>query len=317
MKSFVFALVAVSGWATLGGLACAQTQAQVQLDATGNLPIQRIGADDLLAITVYDAPEFTRSVRVSPEGAIRMPMLRAPVKAAGLLPAELEIAIAAALKDAQLLADPYVTIAVSEYHSRPVSVIGAVRHPVVFQAAGEVTLLDALARAEGLSPEAGGEILLSHPSIDGQPGLIQRIPIKALIDSADPALNVRLTGGEDIRVPEAGRVFIVGDVKKPGSFTVRDEGDATVLKALAYAEGLAPNANRQAYIYRREASGSKVEIPIELKKMMQRKAPDVALQANDILYIPDATGIRVALSAIEKTLLASGAASAIILTTIH
>ena len=287
------------------------------MEASGNLPIERIGANDLLSVSVYDAPEFTRSVRVSPEGAIRLPMLPQTVKATGLLPSELETAIAAALKDAELIADPYVTVAVSEYHSRPVTVIGAVKRPVVFQAAGDVTLLDALARAEGLAPEAGGEILLSHPAIDGQRGPVHRISVKALIENADPALNVVLTGGEDIRVPEAERIFIVGDVKKPGSFTVRELGEASVLKALAYAEGLAPNASRQAYIYRREASGLKREIPIELRKMMQRKTPDVELQANDILYIPDATGVRMALSTLEKTVLASGATSALILTTIR
>jgi polysaccharide biosynthesis/export protein len=135
----------------LCSLADGQAPAPVPQMEPGNLPIQRIGADDLLAIAVYDAPEFTRSVRVSPEGVIRLPMLPQPVQAAGFLPSELETAIAAALKDAELIADPYVTVAVAEYHSRPVSVIGAVKRPVVFQAAGEVTLLDALARAEGLS----------------------------------------------------------------------------------------------------------------------------------------------------------------------
>src|SRR5262249_50821971 len=125
MKVFVLALVC------LGGLAYAQTQTPIPLaEAAGNLPIERIGANDLLAVTVYDAPEFTRTVRVSPEGAIRLPMLAETVKAAGLLPAEVETAIAAALKNAGLIAEPYVTVAVSEYHSRPVSVIGAVRRPV-------------------------------------------------------------------------------------------------------------------------------------------------------------------------------------------
>ncbi len=312
MKLFALALV------SLGGLTYGQTPTNPSLaEAGGNLPIERIGANDLLAITVYDAPEFTRTVRVSPEGAIRLPMLIQPVKAAGLLPAELETAIAAALKDAGLIADPYVTVTVGEYHSRPVSVIGAVRRPVVFQAAGEVTLLDALARAEGLSADAGSEILLSHPAIDGKPGLIQRISVRALIDHADPALNVRLTGGEDIRVPEAGHIFVVGNVKKPGSFPFRDESGETVLKALAYAEGLGPNINRMAYIYRRGTDGAKHEIPVELKKTMDRKQPDTPLQADDILYIPDATGVRVTLAAIEKTILASGAASAVILTTIR
>ena len=67
------------------------------MEPAGNLPIiERIGANDLLAVAVYDAPEFTRSVRVSPEGVIRLPMLTQPVQAVGLLPSELETAIAAA-----------------------------------------------------------------------------------------------------------------------------------------------------------------------------------------------------------------------------
>jgi polysaccharide biosynthesis/export protein len=309
MKLFALALVA------FGGLAYGQLQPGIANaeQGGGNLPIQKIGPDDLIAVSVYDAPELTRTVRVSPEGLIRMPMLKLPVRAAGLLPSELETAIAMALKDAELIADPFVTVTVSEYHSRPVSVMGAVRLPVTFQAAGEVTLLDALARAGGLTPEAGNEILLSHPGAGGQAGLIQRIPVKTLIDAADPTVNVKLTGGEEIRVPDAGRIFIIGQVRKPGSFSAHDDGDTTVLKALAYAEGLLPYSSKQAYIYRREASGSKQEIAIPLKLIMDRKAPDVALAANDILYIPEAKGTRMTLAALEKVLLVgSGMATALV-----
>jgi polysaccharide export outer membrane protein len=308
MKLFAFALVA------FGGLAYGQVPGLANADpGGGNLPIQKIGADDLIAVSVYDAPELTRTIRVNPEGLIRMPMLKEPIRAAALLPAELETVISTALKTEELIADPYVTVTVVEYHSHPVSVMGAVRRPITFQAAGDVTLLDALARAEGLTQDAGNEILLSRPSANGKPGLIQRIPVKVLIDAADPAANVKLTGGEEIRVPEAGRIFILGQVKKPGSFSAHDDGEATVLKALAYAEGLLPYANKLAFIYRREAAGSKQEIPIPLKQIMDRKAPDVALAANDILYIPEARGTRMTLAALEKALLiGSGMATSLV-----
>jgi len=119
----------------------------------------------------------------------------------------------------------------------------------------------------------------------------------------DPKLNLKLEGGEQISVPEIGRVFIVGNIRKPGAFAVQEISDTTVLKVLAMSEGLAPFAAKQAYIYRREgAAGSKTEILIELKKIMDRKSPDVALMANDILYIPDNTGRRTALTALEKIL---------------
>jgi polysaccharide export outer membrane protein len=279
--------------------------------AGGNLPIQKIGSNDLIAISVYDAPEFIRTVRVSDDGFIRLPMLKERIHAEGLMPAELEESIGKALTQAGLLVDPFVTVTVAEYYSRPVSVMGAVHSPLTFQAAGRVNLLDALARAGGLTQEAGSEILLTRQTTieDQSTALVQRISVKALIDAADPEVNIPLTGGEQIRVPEAGKIFVIGNVKKPGAFVVRDGADATVLKALAVSEGLMPYAAKQAYIYRQEASGSKNEIPIELRKLMDRKSPDVPLMANDILYIPDAKGTRMRLEALEKLLIIGTGAS--------
>jgi polysaccharide export outer membrane protein len=280
-----------------------------------NLPIQKIGYNDLVAVSVYDAPEFTRTLRVGADGFVRLPMLAQRVRAAGLMPAELEGVIAAALKEAGLILDPFVTVTVAEYTSRPISVMGSVRKPLTFQAVGHVTLLDALARAEGLSPEAGPDILISRQQTAAEGGIAmtQRIPVKALFDAADPKLNLILTGGEEIRVPEVGKFFVLGNVKKPGAFVEQGGAEATVLKAVAMAEGLLPYAAKQAFIYRQEASGRKNEIPIEIGKMMDRKQPDVPLLANDILYIPDAKGTRAAMLTMEKILLfGSGATTALI-----
>jgi polysaccharide export outer membrane protein len=295
----------------------AQAPARVSSDAGGaNLPIQKVGANDLISVAVYDAPELTRTVRVSADGFIRLPMLKQRIQAEGLMPTDLETRIAAALKIEKLIVDPFVTVTVAEYTSRPISVMGAVRKPVTFQAVGQVTLLDALARAEGLSQEAGAEILLSRTGASGEavPGLVQRIPVKDLIDAANPAVNIKLTGGEEIRVPEAGKIFVVGNVKKPGAFGLQDNGEISLLKAVALAEGLLPYAAKQAFIYRREAAtGQKSEIPIELRKILERKSPDVTIMANDILYVPDAKGTRATLAALEKILLfGSGATNALI-----
>ena len=122
---------------------------------SANLPAQRIGANDLLAITVYGAPELTRTIRVSDDGLIRLPMVKRKIEARGLMPGELEQRIAAALVAEEILVDPAVTVNVAEYHSRPISVVGAVHRPLTFQAWGRTTLLEAIARAEGLSADAG------------------------------------------------------------------------------------------------------------------------------------------------------------------
>jgi polysaccharide export outer membrane protein len=269
-----------------------------------NLPAQKIGANDLIAVSIYAAPELSRTVRVGPDGQIRLPMLQQRLRAEGLLPAELETAVAAAVRQEQILVDPAVTVTVVEYHSRPISVVGSVRRPLTFQAVGPVTLIDAITRAEGLSADAGPEILVSRAQSDDQGGqttLIQRIQVKNLIDDADPSVNLRLAGGEEVRVPEVGKVYVVGNVRRPGAFPVQDASGASVLKILAMAEGLAPFADKLAFVYRRElGAAGKNEIPIELRKIIERKMPDVPLQANDILYIPDAKTRRLAVTALER-----------------
>lgn len=282
-----------------------------------NLPLQKLGADDLVGISVYDAPELTRTVRVSSDGAIRLPMLRQRILIAGLLPAEVETSIAEALTREGIMVDPIVTVSIVESRSRPISVAGAVRQPVTFQASGVVTLFDALNRAGGLSAEAGPEILVSRtqPGPDGNSiSLTQRITVQGLIDEANPELNVRLFGGEQIRVPDAGKVYVVGNVKRPGAFAIRDASETTVLKALALAEGLTPYAGQRAFIYRLEGgSGGRNEIPVELHKILQRKSPDVPLLANDVLYITDRTGRRALARALE--IVGGGVGGALIYTT--
>jgi polysaccharide export outer membrane protein len=270
--------------------------AQVASRSDGaNLPVQKIGADDLVDISVYGSPELTRTVRVSAQGQIRLPMLKRNLQAAGLFPGELESAIAEALRAEQILVEPLVIVTMAEYRSRPISVAGAVKRPLTFQAFGKVTLLEAIARAEGLASEAGPDILITRGAET------QRITVKALMGGGAPELNPRLTGGEEIRVPEAGRVYVVGSVKHPGAFTLRDASETSVLKVLALAEGLIPFASKEAYIFRRrDGAESKSEIPIALSKIMARKWPDVTLAVDDILYVPDSKGRRLSVSALER-----------------
>ncbi|MGA3097177.1 MAG: polysaccharide biosynthesis/export family protein [Bryobacteraceae bacterium] len=305
MRRFMFLLLALT-WLSYGQ----SGPADAHEAAGANLPIQRIGMNDLLAVSVYDTPELSRSARVDSEGYIRLPMLKRRVKAQGSMPVEVEAAIAEALREEQLIVDPFVTVTVAEYASRPISVVGAVKRPLTFQADAPVTLLEALARAEGLTPEAGGEILVSRQaSGSGQNALTRRIPVQTLIAGADSRLNILLEGGEEVRVPEAGRIYVVGNVKKPGAFPLLDGSGMSLLKALAQSEGLTPYAARQAFIYRQEAAGFNNQITVELKQVLQRKAPDVPLLANDILYIPDNSGKRLSMATLEKILLLGGAAS--------
>ena len=298
----------------------AQTRVAATSETAGaNLPAQRIGANDLVAVSVYDAPELTRTVRVGADGFVRLPMLKQRVKAEGLMPGELETAIAAALQSEQLIVDP-VCDGDGSRIQQPSHLGGRRRQAAAHFPGYRPGYFARSHHARGRLEPGSRARDSGHPRpsrrerCSGTPWCSAYL-VKGLIDAADPALNIKLNGGEEIRVPESGKVYVIGNVKTPGAFPVGDGTESTVLKMLALSQGLMPYASKEAYIYRREGNGNKNEIPIPLDKIMERKAPDVPLVANDILYVPDNKGRRLTLGALEKILIfGSGAAAAAIYT---
>lgn len=268
---------------------------------SGNLGFEPVGPGDLIYLSVTGSPELSRSSRVTEDGKLILPLLREGVAVAGLTPAQIAQAVTTALVKERVLVDPIVSTAVLEYRSRRISVMGAVRMPSNFQAVGKMRLLDAIAHAQGFMPDAGPEVIVS--TADGEDGEKSplHIPVKALLAGKDPSLNILLRGGEEISVPEAPKLFIVGNVKLPGSYPLTDIDGSTVLKALALSQGVLPFAAKRAYVYRLTgASGKREEIPIELREILHRKAPDFPLQANDILYIPDNPGRRLSATTLDR-----------------
>jgi polysaccharide export outer membrane protein len=247
-----------------------------------NLPFQPIGTSDLVHLTVYDSPELSQSFRVDQQGNLALPLLRTPLHAQGLLPEALRDQIAAALRAQHLFVNPVVDVSVVEYRSRDVTIAGAVKSPITIQEVGNLRLLAALSQAGGLLSEAGPEIIIEQAS-----GAMQRVSVRKLFDGLHPELNVLITAGAQIRVPQCERVFVVGSVKRPGAFPFENLQDTTVLQLLALSGGLDSFSLKKAYIYReQQGSEQKAEIEIPLRRILDRKAQDVKLAANDILYIP-------------------------------
>jgi polysaccharide export outer membrane protein len=250
--------------------------------AGANLPFQPIGPADLVRIAVTDAPELTQSFRVDQHGNLNLPLLREPLPAAGLLPDALRDKLAAQLRAQHLLVNPIVDVAVVEYRSRDVTIAGAVKTPATIQELGDLRLLDAISQAGGLLPEAGPEI-----TVERSDGSSQRISVRDLFDGLHPELNVAIFAGARIRVPVSDRVFVVGDVKRPGAFPFINSKDTTVLQLLALSGGLDSFSRNKAYIYRLVAGNpQKAEIEVPLRRILDRKAADVTLAPNDILYVP-------------------------------
>ena len=247
-----------------------------------NLPFQPIGVSDLIRLTVSNSPELSQSFRVDAQGKLSLPLLQMPVPAEGLMPDALRDHIAAALRAQHLFVNPIVEVSVIEYRSRDVTIAGAVKTPTTIQELGNLRLLAALSQAGGLLPEAGPEIIVEQAS-----GRTQRVSVRALFDGLHPELNIPILAGAQIRVPQCERVFVVGDVKRPGAFPFLAVENTTVLQLLALSGGLDAFSLKEAFIYRIEPGETRKQvIEVPLRRILDRKAPDVKLAANDILYVP-------------------------------
>ncbi len=198
------------------------------------------------------------------------------------MPDALRDEIATALRAQHLLVNPVVDVSVVEYRSRDVTIAGAVKTPTTIQEIGNLRVLGALSQAGGLLPEAGPEIIVEQAD-----GSLQRLSVRELFDGLHPQLNIPILAGAQIRVPQCERVFVVGNVKRPGAFPFQNLQDTTVLQLLALSGGLDSFSRSKAYIYReQQGSAQKTEIEIPLRRILDRKAQDVKLAANDILYVP-------------------------------
>jgi polysaccharide export outer membrane protein len=158
----------------------------------------------------------------------------------------------------------------------------------VFQIRSPMPLLNVLSLAQGIGENAGEAIVIVRGSGS------QEIDLKALLESPDPDVNVLVHPGDTVKVLEAPMVYVVGEVRRPGAFPMRGRDELTVLRALALGEGLAPTANKgDAVILRKREGGGHTEIAVKLDRIMQNEDPDVALQPQDVLFVP-ASGGRVA-----------------------
>ena len=274
-----------------------------------NLPFQPIGVSDLIRLIVSNSPELSQSFRVDAQGKLNLPLLPTPIPAQGLMPEALGDHIAAALRAQHLFVHPIVDVSVIEYRSRDVTIAGAVKTPITLQELGNLNVLAALSQAGGLLPEAGPEIIVEQAS-----GHTQRLSVRALFDGLHPELNIPILAGTQIRVPQCERVYVVGDVKRPGAFPFLALEDTTVLQLLALSGGLDAFSLKRAYIYRVDPGNPRKQvIEVPLRRILDRKAPDVKLAANDILYVPVNNTIKNSANVVNHmTGMTSAAASAAI-----
>jgi polysaccharide biosynthesis/export protein len=273
-----------------------------------------LGPNDQLKLWVLGMDEFTdKPVRISPAGDLDLPEVGL-VHAAGLTVEQLKALLSARLsKD---LLHPQVSIDIVDFGSQPVSVIGAVNHPGVYQLQGRKTLAEVISLASGLREDAGSRITISRSIQSGEIPLssakpdathqfsVAEVKVKELMAGEDPADNILILPHDVVTVPIADKVYVMGDVKKPGEVALKDSDHISVLQALASAEGLGPTpAPQNARIVRLSPdSTARQEIPVDLRKIQDGKAEDLGMRANDILVVPPSGPKKAALRVTEAAI---------------
>jgi polysaccharide biosynthesis/export protein len=275
----------------------------------------RIRAYDVLRVKVFDVSELSGDYTVNPAGSISLPLVTKPIQAQGRTPADLARDLSNELRAEGLVSTPVVTIEVKKSRLHSVVIGGAVKKPQVYPLFDHITLLDLLAEAGGLSSDAGEALIITRPRSQAacasgvstteagcghQPSAGRTeapvqitIALRELLDRSNPSLNLDLYPGDAVTVEYAGVVYVVGAVNRAGGFPLtNDREHMTVLKALALAEGLTSTAIRKhSLIIRQNSDNSRArrEISVNLSSIFDGKAPDPALHANDILFVPDST----------------------------
>ncbi len=272
-----------------------------------------LGIGDQVLIRAAHAPEISdKPYRVDESGLLHLP-LAGEVRAAGRTTAELAAELNEKL--GKLIVRPDVSVDLMERRSRPVSILGSVKTPGVYQVEGRRRLVEVLAMAGGLGEDAGFMVRLSRPLAQGALPLAGAkkdpsgqfsmcdIRLDALMGTGDGAMNVWVLPEDALFVPRARLVYVMGAVRKPGGFVLREREKLSVSQALALAEGPTSTAwSGRARVLRSAAPGqARTEIAVNLPEILNGRAPDFLLSEEDILVVPNNNWKTVAFRSVEAS----------------
>lgn len=241
-----------------------------------------IGPGDVLDIVVLKDDNLTREVTVDKDGNITLPYIK-EVAVSGLTSQQAAELIANKLKEGNFLIEPQMTVSVKERLSQKVMVFGVVKRPGVYHLKGKTFVLDLISQI-GNVEQLGSKITILRKNVSGEEESIE-VDLFALVVKGDLSQNVQILPGDHIvisRISKAQQIYILGEVKNPGPYTV--EQDLSVLEALRMAGGFTDFANQGKAKVIREEDGKKRNIIVNLNKVRKGdKSADIKLQAGDVL----------------------------------
>jgi polysaccharide export outer membrane protein len=250
----------------------------------------RLGAEDLLEITIFNIPEGGAGpiprrleVRLSQEGKIRLPLL-GDIAAAGLSTVALEESLRQRYDE--FLHDPQVGVQVKEYRGQQVSVIGAVARAGMYQLTGPRTLADLLSLAGGVTERAGSQVHIYRQGSEGRQTYV--VDLLALANNPG-VVNMPVQAGDVVNVPVAGMFFVDGAVRRPGSFPLSRPYTLTQVLAMAGGADDAVADYSDVVILRRRNGLEAEKLSVDLKAIQAARAPDPWIEAEDVVVVPIST----------------------------
>ena len=232
-----------------------------------------IGPQDVVTIQVYDQADLGGKYSVEADGTFSFPLI-GRVKAGGQTLRALEQDLKSKLADGYFR-NPQVTVAIEQYRSQRVFVMGEVRQPGPVPLTGGMTLIEALARAGSPTFTASGEVAIVRSSQDVRgpvlPGQnsgsdVFRASIKELEGGA-LSQNLELRDGDTVFVPRAETIYVFGQVRTPGAYGV--QANMTVLQALSLAGGVTEHGASGRVRVVRSEDGTKKEIKVKLTDLVR------------------------------------------------
>lgn len=241
----------------------------------------RLGPGDLVMVQVFQTPDLSGSIRIDDDGVALLP-LGGRVRLMGLTPTEASHAIEAQLESSHVMLSPHVTLIITQYATQGITVLGEVNRAGTFTLLGPHSLYDALSAAGGVTPNEGSQITITHQEEPTH-------PVHIAITSPNYSENQRLTmllPGDVVVVSRADLIYVVGDVARPGPYPVVSGVSLSVLNVLGLSQGMNRTALSKHASIVRQSSGSVITIPLNLDKIMRSEAPNLMLEASDVLVVP-------------------------------
>ncbi len=239
----------------------------------------RLGAGDLIEVNVYNVPELNTKARVGSSGDIYLPLVDY-VHVGDLTVEEAQKLVEKRLGDGGFVRNPHVTLFVDESASQGVTILGEVSRPGIYPDVGDHKLYEIISLAGGFTASAARKVSIARRN---QPQSMNLELPRNLAD--DLSKDVDVQPGDTILIPRAPIIYVVGDVGRPSGLLI-DNGTLTVLQAIALAGGTNKTAKMGGVRIIHKNPTGLTEQQVPLKKMLEAKAPDIILQADDILFVP-------------------------------